>query len=235
MEWGGLSLTRDRSLRRTARSTSRARPTCSAHRPASRSWPAPSASIRWLLPEIPWGGSFRDTRLSSGSHPATRRRLRTSDPVRSFPLLLDPHRALQGVHHACELGEQVIPPGIHDAALVFLDERAHRLAVALEGLESPGLILPHEAAVLHGAGAQDRGELALVFFSGQTDSPSAGSRCGDFDCLWLLAGHVSHKILRRSVFPCLFSKFPQFAICAFDDTRTAPRFTAARTTRMSRK
>ena len=45
----------------------------------------------------------------------------------------------------------------------------------------------------------------------------------------------SYKILRRSVIPCLFSKFPQFTTCASDDTRTALLFTAARTTRMSRK
>ncbi len=65
--------------------------------------------------------------------------------------------------------------------------------------------------------------------------PAACSQCGDFDRPCLLAGHVSHKNLRRSVIPCLFSKFPKFAMCAFDDTRTAPLFTAARTTRMSRK
>jgi hypothetical protein len=47
--------------------------------------------------------------------------------------------------------------------------------VALEGLENPGLILPHEAAELHGAGAQNGGELPFVFFSGQRDSPSAVS------------------------------------------------------------
>jgi len=35
--------------------------------------------------------------------------------------------------------------------------------VALEGLESRGLILPHETAVSFGVGAQDRGELPFLF------------------------------------------------------------------------
>ena len=74
-----------RSLRHSARSTSKARPTCCAHRPASHSWPGPFASIRWPSLWTPWDGSFRDTRRSCGSHPTTRRRPRTRDPARSFP------------------------------------------------------------------------------------------------------------------------------------------------------
>ena len=100
-------------------------------------------------------------------HPAFFRQLF----VPAFQLLLDLHRALQGVHHARELSEKVTPTGIHDAALVFLDQQAHRLAVPLEGLESPGLILPHETAVLNSAGAQDSGELPFGFFRVQRDSP----------------------------------------------------------------
>ena len=94
-----------------------------------------------------------------------------SSSFRALHFLLDLHGALNGIHHALELGEKVIPVDRHDTAPVFLDVRAHNLEMGLEGVEGPRLVLPHEAAVPCGIGAQDGGELPFVFFSGQRDSP----------------------------------------------------------------
>jgi hypothetical protein len=85
--------------------------------------------------------------------------------------LLDLHGALNGIHHACELGKKAVAVDRHDTAPVALNLGTHDLEMGLQGGEGPRLILFHEAAVPCGVGTQDGGKLPLVFFSGQRDSP----------------------------------------------------------------
>jgi hypothetical protein len=90
-------------------------------------------------------------------------------------ILLDLHGALHGFHYIRELGEQATFRRIHDAALVFLDQGGHPLMVDLGGSENSGLILPHEAAILSGASAQDGGELPFHVIRGYWNPLSGGT------------------------------------------------------------
>jgi len=95
--------------------------------------------------------------------------------VPCLQLVLDPNSALHGVHRASELSEQASPRRIHDAAPVCLDERGHRLMMALQGGKGPRFILSREPAGLHSAGTKDGGELSLLLFRGHRISPDVST------------------------------------------------------------
>ncbi len=53
--------------------------------------------------------------------------------VAGLKLLLHRHGALHGVHHAGELGQQVVPGRVHHPAAVLFDEVGENLLVGFEG------------------------------------------------------------------------------------------------------
>jgi hypothetical protein len=64
--------------------------------------------------------------------------------------------------------------GRHDTTSVLSDLGGYDLEMGLQGGESPCLILPHEAAIPGGVGAQDRGKLPFLLVSRQWDFPRMG-------------------------------------------------------------
>ena len=84
--------------------------------------------------------------------------------VARLQLLLHRHRALHRIHHAGELGQEVVPRRVHHPATVLLDEIGDDLLVGFEGLDGGGLVVLHEAAVTGHVGAEDGGELAVKAF-----------------------------------------------------------------------
>ena len=80
---------------------------------------------------------------------------------RQLLLEIQPQRAGHGRGHGGQVGRCLQKIGVHD-----------HLAVGLQNADGPHLIRTHEAAVPHGVGAEDNGELPVSLFSGQGDSPS---------------------------------------------------------------
>jgi hypothetical protein len=70
-------------------------------------------------------------------------------------------RALDGIHHAGELGEDAIACRVYEPSVVLLDETIDGLAVRGQSAKCRLFVLPHEAAVAIDVGAEYRGELAF--------------------------------------------------------------------------
>src|SRR6266851_4210994 len=84
-------------------------------------------------------------------------------------LALDLDRALDRVHHARELRQDVVAGGIHHAPAIPGHGRGDRLAVLRDRANGGHLVVAHEAAVAFHVGAQDGGELA--FHRGSAHGP----------------------------------------------------------------
>ena len=72
-------------------------------------------------------------------------------------------RALDRVHHACELGEHAVASGTDESSVVEFDQSVDDFAVRGESAKSRRFILSHEAAVAVCIGVEHRGELAFHY------------------------------------------------------------------------
>src|SRR5262249_28020280 len=75
---------------------------------------------------------------------------------------LDLGRALDRVDHARELGEHVVAGGVHDPTVVPADGGGDHLTVLGDRANGGRLVVPHEAAVAGGIGAEDGDEPAFL-------------------------------------------------------------------------
>jgi hypothetical protein len=74
---------------------------------------------------------------------------------------LDLDRALHRLDDAGELGQHVVTGGVDDAAAVVLDALRDRRAIAAQGRQRAGLVLPHQPAVAGDVGEEEGGQPAL--------------------------------------------------------------------------
>ena len=75
--------------------------------------------------------------------------------------LLRLHRALHGIHHARELGQDAVAGGVDDPAAMLGDHAVHDLAACGQQAQGPDLVQAHQPGIARHVRRQDGGELAL--------------------------------------------------------------------------
>ncbi len=90
--------------------------------------------------------------------PEAQRAFRVAAAPTKFALHLD--RALHGLDHRGELGDQSVARGVDDAAVVTFDELGENPPRGAQGSEPADLVSVHHAAVAFGVGREDRRQLS---------------------------------------------------------------------------
>jgi hypothetical protein len=79
--------------------------------------------------------------------------------------------ALNCVHNAAKLSENIISRSIHTPSVVILNEVSHHFFVSIQGADGPFLILTHETAIALDIRTENGSEFALDFLPGHGVSP----------------------------------------------------------------
>jgi hypothetical protein len=66
---------------------------------------------------------------------------------------LDFHRAIHGLHHAAEFGQNIVPRRIYHSAALLLKKLANDVTIGLQRLNGMTFVFTHETAVALHIGA----------------------------------------------------------------------------------